>query len=522
MKIKRTERQKEEEYLAYQSLPSCRRVAAGYLERLAPLYRLLLKEEATTYLSDSQIWDLAGMLLDFAADLSNEIGLWDTYEQYNRRWFGTPLPLTLENESSLPKGLHLERIRHWLWVMIPEMTRDSFLAPDDKFLEQLSQAVYAFLNEPFHSRPKKNGIKAFLQTPNNYAWDIKRKLVWLGSKSYLFRLFYRQYLDEENEGKFDIGYTDDFICQQCTAWSGLGVIDILAGVLDLPEEERKDLRGWYERHAAIYLILAANQEVLTARNIINDESYTIRMNDNRIPFKPGFLVIGSLTSWRGEWYWSGQQQPISKPTPELIAKLKDSMIRKSPNLIYRYCPEREQQARKLMAQFHAESLKFHGTDLKIYPDGLAMAADWQREMRQKWESQSPQQIQEVMDRHQLKNPQPDLTLPPDLLEAKNGLGVFLNPEEGKEIMEQFDELTEGCHRQGVDLTQWQEEVIRGFIRSESISPSFVLRVIKEYGDNSLKSVFRLQDTRTSYWLDYLLRRYKGHFFRKRYPAISVV
>ncbi len=140
-----------------------------------------------------------------------------------------------------------------------------------------------------------------------------------------------------------------------------------------------------------------------------------------------------------------------------------------------YCPEREHRARKLMAQFHAESLKFYGTDLIIYPD---------------------------------------------LLEAKNGLGVFLNPEEGKEIMEQFDEMTEGFRRQGVGLPQWQEEVIRGFIRSASISPAFVLRVINEYRDKSLKSVFRLQDTKAGYWLDYLLRRYKGHFFRKRYPAIS--
>jgi hypothetical protein len=47
-------------------------------------------------------------------------------------------------------------------------------------------------------------------------------------------------------------------------------------------------------------------------------------------------------------------------------------------------------------------------------------------------------------------------------------------------------------------------------------------VVKEYGDASLKEAFRLQGTKASYWLDYLLRRYKGHFFRKRYPAISVV
>jgi hypothetical protein len=338
----------------------------------------------------------------------------------------------------------------------------------------------------------------------------------------LFRLFYRQYLQEQDHGEFTVGHTDDFVCQQCSAWSGLGVIDILAGTLDLREEERNDLRQWYERHAAPFLILSADRETLEARNIINDRSYTIRMNDDNVPFKPGQLVVGSLTPWRGEWYWSGEQRRFEKPTESLMADLKQSMIRQSPNLIFRYCPEREQQARQLMAQFHKESFTFYGTDLMVYSDGLSMAADWQREMRYRWEAQSPKVIQETMTRHGMKNPCPEMSIPQDLLDSKDGLGVFFDPEEGQEIMEQFHDIVEGFRRQGVELTEGQEDRIRAFLRSESISPAFVRRVVKEYGEASLQLAFRLQGTKATYWLNYLLRRYKGHFFRKRYPAISVV
>jgi hypothetical protein len=246
------------------------------------------------------------------------------------------------------------------------------------------------------------------------------------------------------------------------------------------------------------------------------------MNDDNQPFKSGDLVIGSLTPWCGQWYWSGEQRRYKKPTAPLMADVKQTMIRNSSQLIYRYCPEREQKARKLMAQLHVDAMKFYGTDLIVYPDGLSMAADWQREMQQKWKKQSPEAIQEAMTRHGLKHPRPDLSLPPELLNSKTGLGVFLNPEEGKEIMEHYHDLEEGFHRKGVDLTDWQEEVIRGFIQSESISPAFVLRVVQEYGDASLKAAFCLQDTKAGYWLEYLQKRYKGHFFRKRYPAISVV
>jgi hypothetical protein len=39
----------------------------------------------------------------------------------------------------------------------------------------------------FRQQPKDSGVARFLQTPNRRGWDIKRKLVWAGQHSYLFR-----------------------------------------------------------------------------------------------------------------------------------------------------------------------------------------------------------------------------------------------------------------------------------------------------------------------------------------------
>ena len=35
-------------------------------------------------------------------------------------------------------------------------------------------------------------------------------------------------------------------------------------------------------------------------------------------------------------------------------------------------------------------------------------------------------------------------------------------------------------------------------------------------------MFLLKGDLPSYWLDYLLRSRKGHFYRKRYPTLAVV
>jgi len=36
---------------------------------------------------------LSAILAEFAEDLRNGIGIWQTYEEYNRQWFKTSLPL---------------------------------------------------------------------------------------------------------------------------------------------------------------------------------------------------------------------------------------------------------------------------------------------------------------------------------------------------------------------------------------------------------------------------------------------
>jgi len=47
-------------------------------------------------------------------------------------------------------------------------------------------------------------------------------------------------------------------------------------------------------------------------------------------------------------------------------------------------------------------------------------------------------------------------------------------------------------------------------------------VLDEYGDESVRAAFVLRGDLPSYWLDWLLRSRKGQYYRKRYPALSVV
>ncbi len=142
----------------------------------------------TLCLGAEALGELAGILVDFAEDIHSGTGIWEAYERYNVELFGTALPLTSGEGGGEPAGgLHPDRVRHLLWVLYPTLTDGLVLSPAHQDLLRLADAASAFLSDAFQAVPKDSGVKAFLQTPNAYGWDVKRKLIWLGSRSFMFR-----------------------------------------------------------------------------------------------------------------------------------------------------------------------------------------------------------------------------------------------------------------------------------------------------------------------------------------------
>lgn len=474
----------------------------------------------TLRLPSKALGDLAGILVDFADDIHNGTGIWAAYERYNVEFFGAALPLTSGESSS---GLNADCFRHFLWVLYPALIDNLTISPTHQDLRRVADAASALLSDAFADVPKDSGVKAFLQSSNDHGWDVKRKLVWLGTHSFMFRTMFARYMEEQPPGGSDIPHVDDFVCQECTRWSGLGAIDILAEALDIPEDDRRDLRSWYERHAAFYRLVSVSSEALQTVNVINDQPYRIRIDMRPHPFKPGQLLFGSLVPWRGEWYWSGEQRILGDASKVDADDLKKKMKRQSSAIVCRYSKDYEALVRERMSALHEQMLDFHGgKDLVVYHDGLAMAADWQKEVQWQWESRPQHEVDAVVRKHGLKEGRPDIKIPQDLLEERDGLGVFLNPDEGKEIMTHFAPLVAGLRKKGEDLTGDEADSIRGFVESPSIGPRFVRRVLEEHGDESVRAAFVLSGDLPGYWLDWLLRSRKGHYYRKCYPSLSVV
>jgi hypothetical protein len=476
----------------------------------------------TLCLSNGKLEELTGVLVEFAEDIHNDIGIWKSLEQYNIGFFGTPLPFVLQSsEDMVSETINKYRIQHLLWILYSELIPELLLSPTHIDLKNLAVVIATFLEKCFKDIPRSSSVKEFLAQPNQFGWEVKKKLIWLGTHSYLFRNSFKNYV-QDHGGKSEIPVIDDFICQSTTSWSGLGVIDILAAVLDISEEQRSTLRSWYERHLAYYRILAADGQKSEVKNIINDKPYRVINSTDKNPFELGAVIFGSLIPWNGEWHWSGTQYQFRDLSEEYLQEQKDSFLKKSPQIAYRYCSELAEKARKSIKLHYQKFLQNHNNDMAVYPDGLSMAADYQKDVRQQWESQPREVIAEIVERHKLKDAKPSFSFPPHLLENNKGVGVYFNPEEGQEIMTGFNNIISGFKKKGIGLNRDEEDGILSFIKSDSISPKYVRRLIQEYGSESIEAAFLIRGEHNESHIDYLLRRYKGHYYRNRYPHITLI
>ena len=476
-------------------------------------------------LDNDALDELAVALVEFAEDIHVGIGLWQALENYQSEFFGTPLPLFLDVGEPLSGSFDPRRVRYFLYILWGQFKPDHLLAPDHRDLIKLAETVSEFLTVAFRREPRDSEVARFLNTTNRRGWDVKRKLVWVGQDSYLFRHQCARYLKEYGTGTTDIDAIDDFICQHCTDWCGLGVIDLLAAALDLPELDRATLRTWSERHNAPYVVQTivrrgAVTETMEVINVVNDQPYCIRIEMEKCPFVAGQIVIGSLVPWRGEWYWSGAQRMWPKAEPTLLAALKKEYVEKLSGLAYRYCGDLSQKARDIVREHHKQFVAHHGDDLAVFSDGLSLAAAAQKRMRALFEKRADGMVADVMRRHGLRNPWPRLKFPDAFLKHRDGIGAFFNPDEGEEYMLSFNQLRSAFRKQAGSLTDDEAETVRALIENQAISPAFVERLVREHGCGAIGRAYLIRGFQQTPHLAWLLRRFKGKFYRTRYPAIA--
>ncbi|HYQ90842.1 MAG TPA: hypothetical protein VES89_01875, partial [Candidatus Competibacteraceae bacterium] len=258
-------------------------------------------------------------------------------------------------------------------------------------------------------------------------------------------------------------------------------------------------------------------------NVLNEQIYTVRVDENVRQFQQFQLVFGGLVPWEGVWYWSGVQQEFETMSKALLQQIRQEFPRRAPQMVYRYWGSLAEKARAIVSEHYQQFMEYYGNDLVIYPDGKALAEAMQQFLRYQMNRVPRENIEAFLKKQALSEWQtPKIALPPALLDCDNGIGVYFNPAEGQELMPDFNDIISGFKKQGASLSDTEAQSIRSLIYGEAISPNFVHRLVQDDGDASIAAAFLIPRESGPAYLNYLLRRYKGHFYRHRYPSLALV
>jgi len=491
--------------------------------RIEKLYILLQKTMSsftnnTLFLPREKLKQLSVIIIEFAEDLYCGYGFWTAFEKYNRQFFNTALPLVMSSEEEVENKFSSKRILFLLQYVYELLKPEILISHSHRDLLQLSDTISEFLDNSFINLSTSTGIEKLLACPDTEAGDVKRKLVWLGTKSYLFRLNFYESIGDSSNDESDINTIDDFICAENTILSGLGIIDILAECLSITEEERSELRSWYERHFSAYKVISRENGQIRVLNIVNNQEYIVITGESTKHFRSDNIVCGSLIPWRGKWFWSGTQHFLPNEAREEIV----SDFNKKPLIIYRYSKDLLKKAIEGNRKQFENFTSFYSSDLATFPDGQSMAdSENKRNSLMIKKNFSRREQKKLAKKNNFKSDSPLIKYPVDLLGISDGVAVFFNTDEGIEIAVHFNTIKSAFQKKGKELTENELNSIFGLMESYVISPCFIKRIIKDYGDESLLKAFMIETTDINA-VDYLLRKYKGHFYRNRYPSVSVI
>ncbi len=326
-----------------------------------------------------------------------------------------------------------------------------------------------------------------------------------------------------------IGVIDRFALQYRLP-NGKSVLDqFLAGRPDLSAVDREMLRGWRDPVEGLFEIHRKDRDSLVLLNLIDDLEYRVYSNMGPAAFRPlpkgGFVHVRlvPICPVPEAWLVSGSMLAYRKSEAAQIAQAALAVATERPELVYRN-PGKIEQAWTQMREDRAAFVEFFGGDELVLPPA---------EAEQRLNAYYRHRQEAALARQPARRRPPNLPgvdvpafeFPPDLADADT-IGMIYDGTDGLNFYNEFGMLRTLFADPALASDQQYTDVLRGYLRSETIGPLPFRRLAAAHPDTA-DAVFRKVLRKPGFtWAEHgetLMRRRKPWYYeREPRPGISVV
>lgn len=496
------------------------------IEAIADLYLKIQRKfvHQTLVLKSDEVMKLAWRIAGYLEDVVNQVGIFKALTTKNQEIFGTPIPLFVrDNKHFSPDTVSKQAVTYLVWDFFTETRENLILSPTHDDLQTIAGEIYGYLKKQIKNAPLGSKLKEFITLSGNKDGGfVKRRLIWLGLASYLFRFSASNYLADKEP---DVSTVEDFLMEKTTKLSGFTALDIFVEIADLDEESKKELQKWEEPYMALYYVEDQTGDYWTVKNLINKKDYKVWKDygaPERVdPIKKGISCLGGIVPWKKEWRWSGEQVIYNSLAPENTSQIIKVLKNESPKMIYRYCEESRKKAFEYVKEEYDFFISHFKTNPVTFDSGYAMKDRLQQYDRAFNKSKLEKMPKEEKKKFNLEDGVPPLDLPGPLLESTD-TAIFYVVDKGMNFLTGFREFLRALAKKGQDLTKDEEELIYGYVTDPVISYQLFHRIKKDYSFESVRCAFRVKEWNEERDLEFLLRRYKGRQYKEKFPDIKLV
>ncbi len=468
------------------------------------------KTDVFSFLNKQMRYEYALIILEFAEDLHKDAKFWSVVEEHNIALFDTPLPFFLKAGERIKSVFDVNRFKFFLYNMQMYPYQISTYSPNNPDLDLFARKIAEFCENFFKTVPLNTLLRSIEDLSEVNYFDIQFNLKILSGNLYLFRgLFSRMNEENINDKKADFSLlSEQYVFEKTTTWSGLGVIDVFLSKNKLTENLQKDVRSWNKRITSYFVVKSFQNDLIIFQNLLNNEEYSVLKSCFEYNFQKDDLIYGQIAPFDGYYYFTHSPEFVDENDNNKIAEIVNVFAEENIELNLRSNKTKLQTIYDELKQANVRFVEFFQNDW-IYVDNFT-------DLNQ-IEKQFGDYLADNKNVYSEEDKLFEETNSSDNSKLDDTICVFFNPHFGLEALTNFDLFKSGMEKKGKNLTNDETLNILSVIAMGSISPEFILRAVKEFGDESIARVFSINKEETPDYLPFLLRKFKGNHFKERYP-----
>jgi len=298
---------------------------------------------------------------------------------------------------------------------------------------------------------------------------------------------------------------------------------------DLDAVDREMLLGWRDPVEGIFEIRSKDRDAIILLNLIDDLEYRTYSNVSPAAFRPlpkGGFLFARLVPIRpvpDAWLVSGTMSSYPKSGAGHIAKIALELATKRPGLVFRN-PDKVEQGWKQMREDRAGFVEFFGGDELVLPP-----AEAEERLNAYYRQRQEAALARQPGRRRLPNlpgvDVPAFAFPPGLADAET-VGIIFDDVDGLNIYPEYGMLRDLFGDPALVADKWHADVLRGYLRSETIAPLPLQRLAAAHPDTVdvvFRKILRQPDFTWAEHGEALLRRRKAWYYQSEpRPGVSVI